>query len=103
VIDSLFEETIQFEALPQIQPRKAGTELPRPFQTHSVQQHPRHLRVVIGWRHMRREKLQLLCFAVLVEDFNSCLPARLRRTVQFPQIAECLLARAIRCAHCFDE
>jgi hypothetical protein len=65
--------------------------------------HLSHLRIVIGWRHMRREELQLSCFALIVEDVNGCQPARLCRTVQFAQVAERLLARAIRCAHRFDK
>jgi len=72
VIDSLFEETIQFEALPQIQPQKTGTELPGPFQSDFVQQHASHLRIIRRRRHMRWEEFQLLCFALIVEDVNGC-------------------------------
>jgi len=97
------KETIQFEPLPQFQPQKARTELARSFQPYFVQQHPRYLRIVRRRRHMRGEQLQLLCFALFIEDLNGRQPARLRGTVQLAQVAECLLARTIRCAHRFHQ
>src|SRR5438067_9498074 len=89
-IDGLLKETIQFEPLPQFQPQKARTELARSFQPYFVQQHPRYLRIVRRRRHMRGEQLQLLCFALFIEDLNGRQPARLRGTVQLAQVAECL-------------
>jgi len=98
-IDGLFEETIQFQALPQIQPQETGAELPRSFQTYFVQQHPRYLRIVLGRSHMRRKQFQLLRIALIVEDLNGLQPARLRRAVQFAQIANRFLTRTVWCAH----
>src|ERR1022692_2816355 len=52
---------------------------------------------------MRWEKLQLMGFALFIEDLHGCQPARLRGTVQLAQVAERSLARAIRCAHRFNQ
>ncbi len=52
---------------------------------------------------MRREQLQLLRVALLIEDLDGFQPARLRRTVQFAHVAESLLSRAIRRAHRLDQ
>jgi hypothetical protein len=52
---------------------------------------------------MRWEELQLLCFALFIEDLHSGQPARLRGAVQLAQIAERFLPRAIRCAHRLDQ
>ena len=96
-------EAIQFETLPHFQSEQAGTELPRPLQTYFVQQHPRYLRVVRRRLHMRGEELQLLGFALFIEDLNGCQPARLRGAVQLAQVAQNLLARTIRRAHGFHQ
>src|ERR1035438_8664637 len=52
---------------------------------------------------MRREKLQLLRFALIVKDLDGSQPAGLRGAVHLPQVAEGLLARAIDCAHRLDQ
>src|SRR5580698_8413104 len=74
-INGLFEESIQFQPLPQLQSEKARTELTRSFQTHFVQQHTRYLWIVRRRRHMRGEELQLLSFTLLIENLNGCQPA----------------------------
>ena len=83
------------QPLPQFQSQKAGAELPCSFQPHLVQQHARDLRIVGRRLHMRREQLQLLRFALFIEDLDGFQPARLRRTVQLAQITERLLPRTI--------
>lgn len=52
---------------------------------------------------MRGEQLQLLGFALSIEDLDGGQPARWRGTVQFAQVAESLLARTIRGTPCFDQ
>ena len=52
---------------------------------------------------MRGKELQLLRFALFIEDLNRRQPARLRRTVQLAQVAERFLTRTIRRAHRFDQ
>jgi len=66
-INVSFKETIQIKPLPQVQSKKTGAEHARSLQVHFVQQHPRCLRIVIGWRHMRGEQFQLLRIDLLVE------------------------------------
>ena len=102
-IGVFFKETIQFKPLPQFQSKETGAERTCPLQTHFVQQYPRHLRIVVGRRHHRREQFQLPRIALLVENFNRLHPARLRRTVQFTQIAERSLTRTIRRARRFHQ
>ena len=68
-----------------------------------MEQYPRYLRVVGRWRHMRGKQLQLLSFALFIEDLDSGQPARLRGTVQLTQVAERLLPRSIWGAHGFDQ
>jgi hypothetical protein len=99
----LFEEAIQFELLPYFQPEKTGAELSCSFQPHFAEQHARHLRIV-RWRlYMRGKELELLRFALLVENLDGGQPARLRGTVQLTQIAESLLTRTIGGTHRFDQ
>ena len=74
-----------------------------PSPAHFIQQHPRHIGIAVRRHNMRRKQFQLLSIALLVEDLNRLLPARLRLTVQLAQIAECSLARTIRRAHCFHQ
>jgi hypothetical protein len=54
------------------------------------------LGIVVRRFDVRWEKLQLLCFAVVVEYLDGLQPASLCRRIQFPQITECLLARTVR-------
>ena len=103
LVDGLFEEAIQFQTLPKFQTEPDGSELPRPLQTHLVQQHPRHLRIIRRRFHLRREQLQLLRFTLLVENFNRLQPARLRGTVQLAEVAQCFLTRTIGRAHRFHQ
>src|SRR5579875_160710 len=96
-------EHLQFQTLPHFQSEPAGSELPRSFQTHCVQQHPRYLRIIRRRLHMRGEQLQLLGFALFLEDFNGGQPARMRGAIQLARITQCFLARTIRRAHRFDQ
>jgi hypothetical protein len=52
------------------QPQPARAELPRALQPHLVEQHPRHLRIIRRRFDLRGKQLQLLCFALFVEDFD---------------------------------
>ena len=52
---------------------------------------------------MGGEKLQLMGFALLVENLHGGQPARLRGTVQLAQVAERSLTRAIWRAHRFNQ
>jgi hypothetical protein len=96
-------ESRAIQLLPQFQSQKARPELPRSFQPYPVQQDAGYLRIIWWRRHMRREQLQLLCFALFIENLNGCQPARLRGTVQLAQIAEGFPTRTIRCAHRLDQ
>jgi hypothetical protein len=62
-------------------PENTGAELSRSFQPHFAEQHARDLRIARRRLHMRGKELELLRFALLVEDLNSGQPARLRGTV----------------------
>jgi len=42
----------------------------RSLPTHFVQQHPRHLRIVIRRRHIRRRQTQLLRIALFIENLD---------------------------------
>ena len=70
LIYSVFEESVQFQLLPQLQAEPAGAKLPCALQAHLVQQHARYLWIIRWWLHLRREKLQLLRLTLLIEDFN---------------------------------
>jgi hypothetical protein len=99
----LFEEAIQFELLPYFQPEKTGAELSCSFQPHFAEQHARHLRIV-RWRlYMRGKELELLRFALLVENLDGGQPARLRGAIQLAQVAERFLARTVGRADCLDQ
>jgi hypothetical protein len=103
LVDGLFEETVQLKTLPEFQSQPRGAELARPLQTHLVQQHPRYLRIIRRRLHLRREQLELLRLALIVEDFYRLQPACLRRAVQFPEIAQCSLPRAVGRTHRFHQ
>ena len=95
----LFEEIVQFQSSPQLQPQIAGPELSRPFQAHPIHQHARDLRIVRRRLHMRRKQFQLLRFGVFVKDLDCLQPARTIRAVQLTQMAKRFLPRTIRRAH----
>src|SRR6266699_2685333 len=81
LIHRIFKESLQPQALPKFQTEPARAELPRPLQSHLVQQHTRHWGI-IRWRlHVRRKKFQLLRLTLLVEklpSFSASAPARNR-------------------------
>jgi len=103
VIHRLFEESVQSQPLPQLDPQIAGAELARSLQSHFIQQYARHLRVIGRRLHIRGEQFQLLCFTLLVENLDGLHPPRMGRTIQLAQVAERLLARTVRCTHRFHQ
>src|SRR4051812_45050420 len=67
VIHGFLEESVQLKTLPQLQTQKARTELPTPFQSHSIQQNSGHLGVIRRRLYFRREQFQLCALALLIE------------------------------------
>jgi len=94
---------IQLQPLPKLQTQKTVPKLPHPIEANPIDQHPRHLRVVLRRLGIGREQLQLPPFALLVEDGDRFMPARLRRVVQFAQITHRALTRTVGRPHGFDQ
>src|SRR5581483_5817241 len=103
LIHRLPEKAVQTQTLPQFQTEPTGTELPRPLQSHFVQQHPRHLRIVGRHLDVRWKQLQLLRLSLLVEDFDGLQPPRLGGIVQLTEITERSLPRTVRRPHGLDQ
>ena len=78
LVDGFLKKPIQFQAFPKLQTQIAGTELPRPFQAHLVQQNAGYLRIIRRRLDMRRKQLQLFRFTLFVEDLDGLQPACLR-------------------------
>src|SRR5205814_10272202 len=92
-IHGLLEKIIQFETLPHLPAQETSTELACSLQANSIYQDANHLRIIGWWLDMRGEQFQLFGLALLVENLDRLQPARLRRTVQLPEITERPLTR----------
>jgi hypothetical protein len=77
-IDGFLEEAIQFQAFPKLETQITGTELPRSFQAHLVQQNAGYVRIIRRRLDMRRKQLQLFRFTLFVEDRDGLQLACLR-------------------------
>ena len=75
------EELVQAQLVPERQTKQRGSQLPRPFQAHALDQPLGHLGIIRRRGDVGRKQFQLVPFTGLVEDFDRLQPSRLGRVI----------------------